>query len=33
MLQELAGISLWPIGRTIVPRDEADLLGRGPVIR
>ena len=30
---KLAGISLWPIGRTIVPRDEVDGLGRGPVIR
>jgi uncharacterized membrane protein YccF (DUF307 family) len=30
---KLAGISLWPIGRTIVPRDEADLLRSGPAIR
>jgi uncharacterized membrane protein YccF (DUF307 family) len=30
---KLAGISLWPIGRTIVPRDEVDGLRRGPVIR
>jgi uncharacterized membrane protein YccF (DUF307 family) len=30
---KLAGISLWPIGRTIVPRDEVDDLRRGPVIR
>jgi uncharacterized membrane protein YccF (DUF307 family) len=30
---KLAGISLWSIGRTIVPRDEADLLRSGPAIR
>ena len=30
---KLAGISLWPIGRIIVPRDEVDGLRRGPVIR
>jgi uncharacterized membrane protein YccF (DUF307 family) len=30
---KLAGISLWPIGRTIVPRDEADLLRGRPAIR
>jgi uncharacterized membrane protein YccF (DUF307 family) len=30
---KLAGISLWPVGRTIVPRDEADLLRGRPAIR
>ena len=26
---KLAGLSLWPIGRTVVPRQEADQIGRG----
>ena len=26
---KLAGLSLWPIGRTVVSRQEADQVGRG----
>ena len=30
---KLAGISLWPVGRTIVTREEADLLRARPLAR
>ena len=30
---KLAGISLWPVGRTIVTREEADLLRERPLAR